>query len=907
MSKRNFDNSLTIDPVKVCGNPYIDRIVSRLIGVRAMSRRRLTDNEESLQLLLNFDAISEESAHSLPHLSVPPTQQQQAPQPRSSTPGLSQQTINSSIFRKAKKLTRSHYSPEYLKTIQNWYRQSWGEIFYNALSLEWTFHHLDPVLGWLKGRRARGSYWSAEQPLTIHRLEKDLAYLNVITINKRAQLFLSFPASPVALGILTIAYYANLPREERDLLSRNHAIASKSFVLWIRPHDNGQIQNLKFSRSSNSQVKLNEQLVCLPAYRFEEAAKETRLQVVMARSLSEGVELLQRSKYCSLVILDDPSGRTCLSSSKYGNEVFELAKNCKERGIPMIGIVPPWAMQQIEYCENSSQAGILLWAIDSGALQSYPVLSNSFAKNEILHPIEESYQMLTKRQELGIEPQITIKTISFDSNDEGRIAEAFQEVLNLLVALSKQPELKNVWIKGWEIWRDLTAPVLPFHLLWEQFLQNSLKKLEAAAQRCNDSRGLMLFTTLNSLIERFQKLTQNPFLRVIESLEGNMTIAVTDVAHADALRNFLAERSPTSIPKVLAINELQGQGGEKLVIIGQPKARHRDLIQTTFFRQVDVLLWATLADRAESWWSGLEIDSRAWHAKTWRSLTGQEFGGRYEYSNCPKQVKVVHSSKTKLYKSIDISKLEEKFGELSETSLDSALTGSAPLQLSAHYLVELDNYLNIRVSLDSEFLVLARGQVRVVSVQDIRMGTTVVLFEGMNRDELFDQKAGLLEETRDNWLYRVQLEGWRTLVKQRTEQLDIWTISQQVSRSTGIDIGEGAIRCWMNGDDLLSLPQEKDHFFWFLPPAARPGFEDFWCKAHSLREKRRQLGRVISACAQEGWKERNADEIVFQYQQVFITVGELREAMQVLKVRSTPQLVEQKPDYPFNRLFRRGE
>lgn len=424
---------------------------------------------------------------------------------------------------------------------------------------------------------------------------------------------------------------------------------------------------------------------------------------------------------------------------------------------------------------------------------------------------------------------------------------------------------------------------------------------------CNNSQASVLFRTLNSLIQRFQKLTQNPFLKSIESLDSDTTIAVTDVVHADALKKFLAERSQASRPKVVAINELRGQSGEKLIIIGQPKARYRDLIQTTFFHQVDVLLWAVLADRAESWWSGLEIDPRMWHAKTWRALTDQEFGGRYDYSHCPKPVQIVHSGKTKLHKSIDISKLEEKLSEIGETSLDSGLTGSDPMQLSSHYLVELDNRFKIRVSPNSEFLVLSRGQVRVVSVQDITAGTTIVLFEGLNRDELFAQKSGLLEESKDNWLYRVQLEGWRTVVKQRIEQLDAWTVSQQISRSTGIDIGEDAIRRWMNGDDLLTLPLEKEHFFWFLPPVARSSFEEFWRKANNLREKRRQLGRVISACAQEGWKERNPDEIVFQYQHVFITVGELRDAMQVLRVKSAPQLIHQKPAYPFNRLFRCGE
>lgn len=870
-----------------------------------MPKRRLIDQEGVVQLSINLDAVLREGVQSLPKLSLQPVQQLSAyPKPLISLP----KTASSLSCKKFRQTARGQQnSPEYLKTLQNWYRQSWGDVFYEALSLKWTFHHLDPLLGWLKGRRACGSYWSANHPLNIHRLEKDLAYLIVIAINKRAQIFLSFPVSPVALGILTVAYYATLPREERDLVSKNHAAPSKSFVLWIRPHDNGKIQNLRITRSSNAQVHLNEQLVCLPAYRFEESAKDSRLRVVTARSLSEGVDLLQQSKYCSLVVLDDPSGRTCLSSFKYGNEVFELAKDCRERSIPMIGIVPPWVMQQIEYRENNSQVGILLWAIDSSALRSYPISSSSFAKNETSHPIEESYRLLTKRQEFSIEPQITIKTFSFDADDEDRITEGFQEVLELLVALSRQPELKSVWVKGWEIWRDLTAPVLPSHLLWEQFLQSSLKQLEAAAQRCKDPQASALFWTLNSLAQRFQKLTQNPFLRSIESLDSNATIAVTDIAHADALRKFLAERLHASKPKVVAINELRGQSGEKLVILGQPKARHRDLIQTTFFYQIDVLLWAVLADRAETWWSGLEIDSRAWHAKTWRSLTAQEFGGRYDYSHCPKPIQVVHSGKTKLHKSIDISKLEERFGELSGTSLDSSLAGSDPTQLNTHYLVELDNHFKIRVSPSSEFLVLSKGQVRVVSVQDITTGTVIVLFEGMNRDELFAQKAGLLEETRDNWLYRVQLDGWRTVVRQCIEQLDAWTVSQKISRSTGIDIGEDAIRRWINGDNLLSLPHEKEHFFWFLRPVARPGFEEFWHKANNLREKRRQLGRVISACAQEGWKERNADEIVFQYQQVFITVEELREAMQVLKVRSTPQFIQQKPDYPFNRLFRRGE
>ena len=60
----------------------------------------------------------------------------------------------------------------------------------------------------------------------------------------------------------------------------------------------------------------------------------------------------------------------------------------------------------------------------------------------------------------------------------------------------------------------------------------------------------------------------------------------------------------------------------------------------------------------------------------------------------------------------------------------------------------------------------------------------------------------------------------------------------------------------MSGDNLLSLPCEREHFFWFILPLARSGFEDFWQKVNELRITRRQLGQVISTCAQEGWKNR---------------------------------------------------
>lgn len=108
----------------------------------------------------------------------------------------------------------------------------------------------------------------------------------------------------------------------------------------------------------------------------------------------------------------------------------------------------------------------------------------------------------------------------------------------------------------------------------------------------------------------------------------------------------------------------------------------------------------------------------------------------------------------------------------------------------------------------------------------------------------------------------------------------------------------------MSGHDLLRLPREREHFFWFIPPLARSGFEEFWQRANELRIKRRQLGQVISTCAQEGWKDRKPDEIIFQYQQIFITVGELRDAMQILTVQSSPQLIRHPPESPFNRLFR---
>lgn len=127
----------------------------------------------------------------------------------------------------------------------------------------------------------------------------------------------------------------------------------------------------------------------------------------------------------------------------------------------------------------------------------------------------------------------------------------------------------------------------------------------------------------------------------------------------------------------------------------------------------------------------------------------------------------------------------------------------------------------------------------------------------MTRDELFAQKAGLLEDSKLNYLYRVQLDAWRELVKQQVKKLNVQSVCRQIFYDTGILISEETIQYnWMSGDDLLSLPREKEHFLWFLRPLARSGFEEFWLKANDLRIKRRQLGQVISACAQEGWKTK---------------------------------------------------
>ncbi|WP_236739258.1 hypothetical protein [[Phormidium ambiguum] IAM M-71] len=784
-------------------------------------------------------------------------------------------------------------------------KRSWGEIFTESLSLEWMHQVLDPLLGCLKRKK---------HSIQIHRLEKDLVYLSAISISKSHQIFISFPVSPVSLGILLIAYYAHLSREERDIYNTHHAVSAKDFVIWIRPQDNGQILTLRTTKAFNlvdiddTHCNLNEQIVCLPVYRFDESLKSEQLRVVMVRSLSEAIEFLKKSRYCSLVVLDDPSGRTYPSPSAFGERAFELASVCRHKQIPMVSIVPPWVMKDIEYHENNNCEGIKLWPIDFFALCSYPAEPSLFTNGVTSHPIEESYLILQRKRHALNEAEVIIKTFNFDTEDEEKIAELFQEASDLLLDLAKQQNLRNVWATGWEIWRHLSAPVLPFYHLWGEFLESAFKRLQSASNKCKDDKALILSYNLNSLAMRLSKLKYNPFIEIIKAADKATIVAVENAERANALEQFLTgSHSPSSMPQILPISQIRGLGGEKLIVIGQPKACYRDLLQTTFFRKIDVLLWSVLSERAERWWSNLEVDAREWHRKTWLALTENKQVGSYSFSPHYTSVQVVNTGKAKLSKSINLSKLEESFSSLTGTGLDSGLSEAISRNLDCHFLIEFELGLKIRTAPSSEFLVLSGKQAHVINVKELTAGTKVVLFDGMNRDELFAQKAGLLEDTKVNVLYRGLLKGWRELVKQQVKNSNsnLKTVCSQLFSDTGLPIGEETIQYnWMSGDDLLSLPREKEHFFWFIPPLARSGFEEFWQKANELRIKRRQLGQVISTCAQEGWKDRKPDEIVFQYQQVFITVGELREAMQILKVQSQPKLISHSPEFPFNRLFR---
>ncbi|MDJ0619805.1 MAG: hypothetical protein QNJ63_24195 [Calothrix sp. MO_192.B10] len=769
----------------------------------------------------------------------------------------------------------------------------WGEIFRGIFNSEVRHQLFDRILGCLK---------RSKHSIQIHPLEKDLVYLSALSISKKRQIFISFPVAPVALGILMVIYYSHLYR----------AVSSKYFVIWIRPQNNGKIYNLRTTKAFNlvededTYYSLSERVVCIPNYQFKESSTSQKLRVIMVRSLLECVELLNQSNYCSLVLIDDPSGRTYPFPSNYGSEAFELANLCVQKQIPMIGIVPPWIMRDIEYHEKKQSCGILIWPIDFFALRSYTGEGQTANNNKIPHPIEESYSLLERKRLSLKEAQVTIKTFNFDNEDEEKIADLFQESSNLLIDLARQPELKAVSIIGWEIWRHLSAPVLPFYLLWNNFLEKTLNRLKIAANKSKDNKAIDLHNILNSLALRLYKLKHNPFVEIVRTSDVNTIIALEDAERAKALEEFLmGSNSYPSFPQVFPISEIRGMSGEKLIVIGQPKACYRDILQTTFFRRIDVLLWSVLSERAERWWRNLEIDAREWHRKTWRVLTEDKEEGRYGFSPEYTLVQIVNTGKAKLNKSINLSKLEENFSSLTISSLDSGLTNYIANNLESHYLVEFEQGLKIRVAPRSEFLVLLGQKAHVVSVREITPGTNIVLFDGMTRDELFAQKAGLLEDTKVNYLYRLQLESWRELVKQQVKKSNLQTICQEIIRDTLIPIGEETIRYnWMSGDDFLSLPREKEHFFWFIPPLAHSGFEEFWLKANNLRIKRRQLGQVISACAQEGWKERKSEEIVFQYQQVFITVGELRNAMSVLKVQSKPKLIRQPPEFPYNRLFR---
>lgn len=782
--------------------------------------------------------------------------------------------------------------------------KAWGDILRSAFPWEKTLSVLDPILGCLKMNK---------HSIQIHRLEKDLVYLTAMSIDKGAQIFISFPVSPISLGILTVTYWAHLLREERDIYRTHHAEAAKDFAIWIRPKDRGKISHLRTTKAFNlidneyTKRNLNKRIACLPIHKFDESFKSKHLRVFMARSLSEAVDLLKSSKNCSLVVIDDPSGRTYPSPSAYGSQAFGLASLCRQKRIPMVGIVPPWTLQDIEYHETNTSQGILLWPIDFFALRSYPAELGISAKNrEQLHPIEESYLLLERKRQSLNETQVTIKTFNFDTEDEEKIAELFQESSNLLLDLAKQPHCRGVWGTGWKIWRYLAAPVLPFYLLWAQFIEGALKQLNSAINQSKDSQAKILYNLLSSLALRLQKLKANPFIQIIKSAEPETIVAVENAEIANALEQFLmGNRSCLSTPKILPISEVRGLGGEKLIVIGQPKACHRDILQTTLFSKIDVLLWSVLAERAERWWSNLEVDAREWHGKTWRKLTAKEEVGCYSFSLHQPKVKIIEAGKLMLSKKINLAKIEENFNSLVRTNFEAELNGDIARNLESHYLVKFEIGLKIRVALGCEFLVLSGRQALVVAIRDIAAGTKVVLFDGMNRDELFAQKAGLLEDTKVNYLYRIHLDAWRAILKQQVKKLDLQTVRRELSIDTGLHISQETIEYnWMSGDDLLSLPREKEHFFWFIPPLARSGFEEFWQQANELRIKRRQLGQVISACAQEGWKDRKLDEIVFRYQQVFITVGELKDAMQILTVQSPPQLISQVPEYPINRLFR---
>ncbi|MBC6455072.1 MAG: hypothetical protein GDA43_19230 [Hormoscilla sp. SP5CHS1] len=778
------------------------------------------------------------------------------------------------------------------KRVQNYWsdRRSWGEIFRNTFDLRWTQHVLDPILGCLK---------MTKHSIKVHRVEKDLVYLTTLSINKHNQLFISLPVSPVSVGTMVVAYSAQIADR----------ISAKAFVLWIGTESDSKIDSLRTAKAFNfidpwqSRINFKEKIVGGPVDKINEPLSGNKLKAIGVITLVEGVELLQRFHNCSLVVLDDPSGKTYPRNSSYGEEAFALARVCREKNIPLVGIVPPWVMKDIEYNKIGAQntENVLLWPIDFFTLRSYPDDGHIFDKNRNRHhPIEESFLRLEKKRKCLHEAQVTIRTFSC----QVKIAELFQSSSELLLELAGQPQCQTVWEAGWEIWRDLAAPVLPFELLWERLLSRELARLENAAG--DSPQAMRLQEMLQTLARMLVTLKENPFLDVIARTEPETVVAIENAERAQALEEFLmASRSPELMPQILPIGQIKDLGGEKLIVLGQPKAFHRDLLQRSFFHKVEVLLWSALADNAEQRWENLEVDARSWHRKTWLELTGKDQIIRYGYSEQPTSVQVVSTANSTEDKTLNISSIEESFNSLTGLHADTEGINWILKDLEYHYLVELEQGQKIRVVRDSEFLLLWRRQTRVVAAPDLRIGPKVVLCEGMNRDWLFAQKVGLLEDTKENFLYRAQLDSWRSSVRQEVERSGLSRVCQKLLWDTGVSVEQETVRSkWMEGQDLLGVPREKAHFFWFIPAVAHEGLEDFWEKADELRMKRAELGDTICDCAKDGWKDRKHDEIVFRYRRVWITVGELRDRMRLLKVQSEPQLIPEKPAFPFNRLFK---
>lgn len=749
---------------------------------------------------------------------------------------------------------------------------------------------MDPILGCLKMKK---------HSIKVHRVEKDLVYLTTLSMNKHNQLFISLPVTPVSVGTMVVAYSAQIADR----------ISSKAFVLWIRTEEDSKINSLRTANAFNfidpwqSRINFKDKIVCCSAEKINEPLSGNKLKVIMARSLEKGVELLQGFHNCSLAILDDPSGRTYPANSNYGEEAFALARVCREKDIPLVGIVPPWVMKDIEYNQIVAQntENVLLWPIDFFTLRSYPDDGHIFDKNRNRHhPIEESFLRLERKRQCLHEAQVTIKTFSVNV----KIVDLFQSSSELLLELAGQPQLRTVWEAGWKIWRDLAAPVLPFELLWERLLSRELARLENAAN--NSPQAMRLQEMLQTLAKMLVTLNENPFLETIARTEPETVVAIENAERAQALEEFLMTcRSTELMPQILPIGQIKDIGGEKLIVLGQPKAFHRDLLQRSFFHKVEVLLWSALGDDAEQWWSNLEVDARSWHRKTWLELTGKDQMVSYGYSEQPTWVQVVSVAKSTEKKSLNISRIEENFNSLTGLHADTEGINWILKDLEYHYLVELEQGPKIRVVRDSEFLLLWRRQTRVVTAPNLSIGAKVVLCDGMNRDWFFAQKVGLLEDTKENFLYRTQLDSWRSSVRQEVERFGLSAVCQNLLRSTGVYVEQETVRSkWMGGYDLLAVPREKAHFFWFIPPVVQAGFEEFWEIADELRMKRAELGDTICACAIDGWKDRKHDEIIFRYRRVSITVGELRDGMQLLKVQSDPQLIPEKPTFPFNRLFK---